>query len=107
MALPPTPIRHVINKKYYKAMRSVKPEGEEEEPELKQTVPVRILLLVPVCFWSIFNDWLLRQKRKPKTPKFVPFPKSLLWPTPLFFTVRATAGTDNLQRREDFDALAS
>lgn len=76
--------RHVINKRYYKAQRQVKPEAEEEEEV--QKVPVWLMLLVPVCFWSTFSHWLKRQRRKRKPPKFVPFPKSLLHPTPLFFT---------------------
>ena len=53
---------------------------------LPRQVPVWLLMLVPVCFWSAFSNWLQRQRRLKKPPTFVPFPKSLLWPTPLFFT---------------------
>ena len=33
----------------------------------------------------MFHD-VLRRERPGKPPKFVPFPKSLMWPTPLVFT---------------------
>lgn len=76
--------RHLINRKYYRAVRAVHPESvrlmELPKPSLG-------LMLLPPCCWPLCVG---PEAPPPRTntslPKFTPFPKSLLWPTPLFFT---------------------
>lgn len=61
-----------------------KPNADEiDAPKLRVSYcafPWCLLLCVPPCCLP------LCPQPKPKPPKFIPFPKSLMWPTPLFFT---------------------
>ena len=70
--------RHVVNRSWYRARRQVHPSGGDVGGGGIG------MLLVPICCWPLC---LVRTEPKPpKPPKFTPFPKSLMWPTPLFFT---------------------
>jgi len=99
--------RHCLNRRYYHVNRAVMPVDARPAPLLRQNAvklppryqphyeapdPARfsfVLLLLPPCCWPLLSDTLMgkkRPKKEPKPPKFVPFPKSLMWPAPVFFT---------------------
>ena len=72
--------KHLINRRYYQQQLDIAAAKDEEDEEaLRKAIE-----------WDKgrerFCCGVFGPKRKLKPPKFVPFPKSLVWPTPLFFT---------------------
>jgi hypothetical protein len=71
--------RHVLNARFYRWHQGIDQKLE------RSRCPSWVICFVPVCFWSVAADYLWK-KRTVKPPTFRPYPKSLMWPTPLFFT---------------------
>ena len=72
--------RHLINRRYYQQQQAIAEAAEAKDgAAFKRAVA-----------WDVgperFLFGLLGPKRRLKPPKFRPFPKSLVWPTPLFFS---------------------
>ena len=72
--------RHLVNRRYHRQQRDIRMATEANDAvALKRAAeydmgPER-------CCWGVCGP-----KRKLRAPKFFPFPKSLVWPAPLYFT---------------------
>ena len=70
--------RHCVNRRYYEHMRYLDEQRHADGAIVNEAMASRVGGRRWLCFG---------QQRKMSTPpKFFPFPRSLIWPTPMFFT---------------------
>lgn len=79
--------RHALNRRYYRYRKAVKTAqedvaafGDMETPRTKVNAAHPDHLIVRRKYFGIVGP-----KCKPRPPRFTPWPKSLVWPTPLVF----------------------